>query len=342
MPRFLCVTLPYRPPSPGKEPKAEDEKAPRVYSSVAEAERERGLVSEVCGTLEWADQFHFPRSTEPPVKRGLFRRVPNAHDENAPRPGGRARVGGGVLSRGKPKPTRRTTTRKKTLFVDLSRVDDETPVTIDCSSSESEVDFLDKVDETSARSESEESESEEAYGDEPVWGKDEDATWHPALEGTKPNLKRKKSGTKKKSTARTKRRVIKKTISSSPPMKYACDADRILFRRGAARALGSRMARAELFGDADDDSTTDDDDDDDDEASVPPPANGDESSSSEKIQPTLENEPETDDDDDDDDDDATREVESSPAAPVLLGGEPKDQPREGGVDERARRLASTA
>jgi hypothetical protein len=174
-----------------------------------------------------------------------------------------------------------------------------------------------------------------------VWGKDEDATWHPALEGTKPNLKRKKSGTKKKSTARTKRRVIKKTISSSPPMKYACDADRILFRRGAARALGSRMARAELFGDADDDSTTDDDDDDDDdEASVPPPANGDESSSSEKIQPTLENEPET--DDDDDDDDATREVESSPAAPVLLGGEPKDQPREGGVDERARRLASTA
>jgi hypothetical protein len=322
MPRFLCVTLPYRPPSPEKEPKAEDEKAPTVYSSVAEAERERGLVSEVCGTLEWADQFHFPRSTEPPVKRGLFRRVPNAHDENAPRPGGRARVGGGVLSRGKPKPTRRTTTRKKTLFVDLSRVDDETPVTIDCSSSESEVDFLDKVDETSARSESEESESEEAYGDEPVWGK---------------------SGTKKKSTARTKRRVIKKTISSSPPMKYACDADRILFRRGAARALGSRMARAELFGDADDDSTTDDDDDDDDEASVPPPANGDESSSSEKIQPTLENEPETDDDDDDDDDDdATREVESSPAAPVLLGGEPKDQPREGGVDERARRLASTA
>jgi hypothetical protein len=122
-------------------------------------------------------------------------------------------------------------------------------------------------------------------------------------------------------------------------MKYARDADRILFRRGAARALGSRMARAELFGDADDDSTTDDDDDDDDEASVPPPANGDESSSSEKIQPTLENEPET---DDDDDDDATREVESSPAAPVLLGGEPKDQPREGGVDERARRLASTA
>ena len=112
MPRFLCVTLPYRPPSPGKEPKAEDEKAPRVYSSVAEAERERGLVSEVCGTLEWADQFHFPRSTEPPVKRGLFRRVPNAHDENAPRPGGRARVGGGVLSRGKPKPTRRTTTRR--------------------------------------------------------------------------------------------------------------------------------------------------------------------------------------------------------------------------------------
>ena len=87
MPRFLCVTLPYRPPSPEKEPKAEDEKAPRVYSSVAEAERERGLVSEVCGTLEWADQFHFPRSTEPPVKRGLFRRVPNAHDENAPRPG---------------------------------------------------------------------------------------------------------------------------------------------------------------------------------------------------------------------------------------------------------------
>ena len=340
MPRFLCVTLPYRPPSPGKEPKAEDEKAPRVYSSVAEAERERGLVSEVCGTLEWADQFHFPRSTEPPVKRGLFRRVPNAHDENAPRPGGSARGGGGVLSRGKPKPTRRTT--KRTLYVDLSRVDDKTPVTIDCSSSESEVDFLDKVDETSARSESEESESEEAYGDEPVWGKDEDATWHPALEGTKPNLKRKKSGTKKKSTARTKRRVIKKTISSSPPMKYACDADRILFRRGAARALGSRMARAELFGDADDDSTTDDDDDDDDEASVPPPANGDESSSGEKIQPTLENEPETDDDDDDDDDDATREVESSPAAPVLLGGDPKDQPREGGVDERARRLASTA
>ena len=254
MPRFLCVTLPYRPPSPGKEPKAEDEKAPRVYSSVAEAERERGLVSEVCGTLEWADQFHFPRSTEPPVKRGLFRRVPNAHDENAPRPGGSARGGGGVLSRGKPKPTRRTT--KRTLYVDLSRVDDKTPVTIDCSSSESEVD-LDKVDEESARSESEESESEEAYGDEPVWGKDEDATWHPALEGTKP--KRKKSGTKSVKSG-TKRRV-EKTISSSPPMKYACDADRILFRRGAARALGSRMARAALFGDADDDSTTGDDDD---------------------------------------------------------------------------------
>jgi hypothetical protein len=330
MPRFLCVTLPYRPPSPEKEPKAEDEKAPTVYSSVAEAERERGLVSEVCGTLEWADQFHFPRSKEPPVNRGLFRRVPNAHDENAPRPGGSARGGGGVLSRGKPKPTRRTT--KRTLYVDLSRVDDKTPVTIDCSSSESEVDFLDKVDEESARSESEESESEEAYGDEPLWGKDEDATWHPALEGTKPE--RKKSGAKSAKSG-TKRRV-EKTISSSPPMKYACDADRILFRRGAARALGSRMARAPLFGDADDDSTTDDDD----EASVPPPANGDESSSSEKIQPTLENEPET--DDDDDDDEATREVESSPAAPVLLGGDPKDQPREGGVDERARRLASTA
>ena len=363
MPKFRCVTLPYRPPSPEKEPKAEDEKAPRVYSSVAEAERERGLVSEVCGTLEWADQFHFPRSTEPPVNRGLFRRVPNAHDENAPRPGGSARGGGGVLSRGKPKPTRRTT-KRKLIYVDLSRVDDKTPVTIDCSSSESEVDLA-KVDETSARSESEEEfESEEAYGDEPLWGKDEDATWHPALEGTKP--KRKKSGAKSaKSAARTKRRV-EKTISSSPPMKYACDADRILFRRGAARALGSRMARAALFGDADDDSTTDDDDDDeaslpppvngdddtgdddtddddddeDDEASVPPPANGDESSSSEKIQPTIEDEPET--DDDDDDDDATREVESSPAAPVLLGGDPKDQPREGGVDERARRLASTA
>ena len=344
MPRFLCVTLPYRPPSPGKEPKAEDEKAPRVYSSVAEAERERGLVSEVCGTLEWADQFHFPRSTEPPVKRGVFRRVPNAHDENAPRPGGRARVGGGVLSRGKPKPTRRTT--KRTLYVDLSRVDDKTPVTIDCSSSESEVD-LEKVDETSARSESDTSESEEAYGDEPLWGKDEDATWHPALEGTKPT--RKKSGTKEKSAKSGTKRRREKTISSSPPMKYARDADRILFRRGAARALGSRMARAELFGDVDDDSTTDDDDeaslpppvngdddtddddDDDEEASVPPPANGDESSSGEKIQPTVEDEPETD-DDDDDDDEATREVESSPAAPVLLGGDPKDQPREGWVD----------
>ena len=86
MPRFRCVTLPYLPPSPGKEPKAEDEKAPRLYSSVAEAERERGLVSEVCGTLEWADQFHFPRSTQPVVS-GLLRHVPNAHD-SAPRPGG--------------------------------------------------------------------------------------------------------------------------------------------------------------------------------------------------------------------------------------------------------------
>ena len=327
MPRFRCVTLPYLPPSPGKEPKAEDEKAPRVlYSSVAEAERERGLVSEVCGTLEWADQFHFPRSTQPVVS-GLLRHVPNAH-ESAPRPGGKARGGGGVFSRGKPKPTRRTTKGK--LFVDLSRVDDKTPVTIDCSSSEEAVD-LDKVDEESARSESEES-SEEAYGDEPLWGKDEDATWHPALEGTKP--KRKKSGTK--STARTKRRV-EKTISSSPPIKYACNADRILFRRGAARALGSRMARAALFGDADDD--TDDDDDDDDEASLPPPvngdddtddddddddddvsvpplANGDESSSGGKVQPTVENEPKT-----DDDDDATREVESLPAAPVLSSAE---------------------
>jgi hypothetical protein len=340
MPRFLCVTLPYRPPSPGKEPKAEDEKAPRVYSSVAEAERERGLVSEVCGTLEWADQFHFPRSTEPPVKPRTVQTRPERARRKRAAPGGERTRRRRRFIAGKTK-TDETYDETKNCFVDLSRVDDKTPVTIDCSSSESEVDFLDKVDETSARSESEESESEEAYGDEPVWGKDEDATWHPALEGTKPNLKRKKSGTKKKSTARTKRRVIKKTISSSPPMKYACDADRILFRRGAARALGSRMARAELFGDADDDSTTDDDDDDDDEASVPPPANGDESSSSEKIQPTLENEPETD-DDDDDDDDATREVESSPAAPVLLGGEPKDQPREGGVDERARRLASTA
>lgn len=98
MPRFKC--LPYRPPSPEEQPKAgpgEDEKtrrtrepdfptrATRVYASVEEAERARGHLPEVYGTSEWADQFHFPRRTQP-VGRGRFT-LPTAHD-SAPRPGG--------------------------------------------------------------------------------------------------------------------------------------------------------------------------------------------------------------------------------------------------------------
>ena len=307
MPRFRCVSLPYRPPSPEEEPKAgldapgEDEKTtPRVYSSVFEAQRELrrsrpNLLPEVTGTLEWAEEFHFPRPT-PPVGRGLLRHVPTAHD-SAPRRGGapakrknarepgNARGGDAWPSRGTParRPTRRVQ------FVDLSRVDDETPVIIDASSSSSSEVDLENIKHTESEGESSEGTSSEEYEDEPRWGRDEDATWHPAVEGRK-RPKGKKFGAAKrtvKTTARrTKKRRAEKTLSGGPS-KHAHDdrVDRFLFRRGAARALGRGTPRliprsieadnersgSRGSGDADDDTDGDDDD----CVSFPPSVSGD-------------------------------------------------------------------
>ena len=303
MPRFKC--LPYRPPSPEEQPKAgpgEDEKtrrtrepdfptrATRVYASVEEAERARGHLPEVYGTSEWADQFHFPRRTQP-VGRGRFT-LPTAHD-SAPRPGGSS--GAHALGENEKRQsiTARASKPKKqsaprVVKLDLTRVDDDTPVTIDGSSSSSSEDVDDRV----APTDSEENASwAEAFSDEPRWGKDDDATWHPAMEGRKRRDTRRKSRASEpvKRTRRTKRRVEPPTLTSSP-VKHARNVDRFLFRRGAARAMGSVMAReaprrekdderSSSGGGGDDDDDTDGGDDDDD-ASLPPSVSGDDSSSS--------------------------------------------------------------
>ena len=172
--------------------------------------------------------------------------------------------------------------------MDLTRVDDDTPVTIDGSSSSSSEDVDDRV----APTDSEENASwAEAFSDEPRWGKDDDATWHPAMEGRKRRDTRRKSRASEpvKRTRRTKRRVEPPTLTSVP-IKHARDVDRFLFRRGAARAMGSVMAReaprrekdderSSSGGGGDDDDDTDGGDDDDD-ASLPPSVSGDDSSSS--------------------------------------------------------------
>jgi len=299
MPRFKC--LPYRPPSPEEQPKAgpgEDEKtrrtrepdfptrATRVYASVEEAERARGHLPEVYGTSEWADQFHFPRRTQP-VGRGRFT-LPTAHD-SAPRPGGS--FGAHALGKNE---KRQSITKKKpkkqsaprVVKLDLTHVDDDTPVTIDGSSSSSSEDVDDRV----APTDSEENSSwAEAFSDEPRWGEDDDATWHPALEGRKRRDKRRKSRASEpvKRVRRTKRRRVEPPTLTSRPMKHARDVDRFLFRRGAARAMGSVMAReapraftkedderSNSGGGGDDDDDTDGGDDDDD-ASLPLSTSGD-------------------------------------------------------------------
>lgn len=300
MPRFKC--LPYRPPSPEEQPKAgpgEDEKtrrtrepdfptrATRVYASVEEAERARGHLPEVYGTSEWADQFHFPRRTQP-VGRGRFT-LPTAHD-SAPRPGGS--FGAHALGKNE---KRQSITKKKpkkqsaprVVKLDLTRVDDDTPVTIDGSSSSSSEDVDDRV----APTDSEENSSwAEAFSDEPRWGEDDDATWHPALEGRKRRDERRKSRASEpvKRVRRTKRRRVEPPTLTSSPMKHARDVDRFLFRRGAARAMGSVMAReapraftkeddegSSSGGGGDDDDDTDGGDDDDDDASLPLSTSGD-------------------------------------------------------------------
>ena len=255
MPRFKC--LPYRPPSPEEQPKAgpgEDEKtrrtrepdfptrATRVYASVEEAERARGHLPEVYGTSEWADQFHFPRRTQS-VGRGRFT-LPTAHD-SAPRPGGSSGATRLAktknVNRSQPERRNRKNKARPVVKLDLSHVDDDTPVTIDGSSSSEDVDVDDRV----APTDSEESTSwAEAFSDEPRWSEDDDATWHPALEGRKRRDKRRKSRASEpvKRTRRTKRRVEPPTLTSSP-MKHARNVDRFLFRRGAARAMGSVMVR---------------------------------------------------------------------------------------------------
>lgn len=263
MPRFKC--LPYRPPSPEEQPKAgpgEDEKtrrtrepdfptrATRVYASVEEAERARGHLPEVYGTSEWADQFHFPRRTQP-VGRGRFT-LPTAHD-SAPRPGGS--FGAHALRENEnekrhsisaraSKPKKQSAPR--VVELDLSRVDDDTPVTIDGSSSSEDIDVDDRV----APTDSEENASwAEVFSDEPRWGRDDDATWHPAVEGRKRRDWRRKSRASElpnqvKRARNTKRRVEPRGTLTSVPMKHTRDVDRFSFRDSFSSSSSSSSSSA--------------------------------------------------------------------------------------------------
>jgi hypothetical protein len=130
--------------------------------------------------------------------------------------------------------------------LDLSRVDDDTPVTIDGSSSSEDIDVDDRV----APTDSEENASwAEVFSDEPRWGRDDDATWHPAVEGRKRRDWRRKSRASElpnqvKRARNTKRRVEPRGTLTSVPMKHTRDVDRFSFRDSFSSSSSSSSSSA--------------------------------------------------------------------------------------------------